>query len=64
MATYPVQITAATEYGEDAGFVIERYSPSHGWCIPAWEEMGLADLEGVFPTREKAQQALSDSFLL
>lgn len=64
MATATVRIESATEYGHDAGFVIEQFrhwnfDSRESWGIPDWEEMGLGDLEGVFATRGEAEKALA-----
>lgn len=64
MANATVRIEDAKEYGYDAGFVIEQFrywnfEDHKSWCIPAWEEMGLGSLEGVFASRDEAENALS-----
>lgn len=44
-----------------SGFVIAAPSlvwEDH-WIVPAWEECGLADLAGVFPTIKAAHAAIS-----
>lgn len=56
-----IQIGSSAEYDNlPAGFVIEEYGV-YGWAIPAWEERGLCDLDGVFPTIEAARAALASA---
>ena len=62
MAT--IRIEDAKEYGFLDGFVIEQFRQWNGdehesWAIPAWEEMGFADLDGVFPTQAAAKAAMA-----
>lgn len=54
--------------GEDYGsgrFVIEALSWWNSatgeldWAVPAWDERGLAELEGPFASRAEAEEALS-----
>jgi hypothetical protein len=57
----------AREYGHEAGFVIEQYrhwnfEDEESWAIPAWDEMGFADLSRVFPTIKAAQAAINSAF--
>ncbi len=64
MASETVRIESAKEYGYEFGFVVEQLRYWNGddrqtWAIPAWEEMGLGGLGGVFPTRHAAQAALN-----
>lgn len=64
METETIRVESATEYGYESGFVIEQYrywnfEDHKSWCIAPWEEMGLGDLEGVFPTRAAAEAALA-----
>jgi hypothetical protein len=51
------QIASASEYGRE-GFVIETQMADGSWAIPDWEERGLPELVGDFPTREAALDAL------
>jgi hypothetical protein len=49
------------------GFVIEQFSYTSyrsdppSWVLPAWEERGCGDLDGVFSTEEAARQALAEA---
>ncbi|UVK46768.1 hypothetical protein BPNPMPFG_002476 [Mesorhizobium sp. AR07] len=58
-----LQITDAREYGYSCGVVIEQFGywnqnePS--WAIPAWDEIGLPDFEGVFMLQRDAERALA-----
>lgn len=59
----PIRINDA-DYGDER-VVIEAKSWWHNgvadWAVPAWEEMGLGELAGDFPSREAAQEALSSA---
>jgi hypothetical protein len=51
------RVVSLLEYGHKHGFGIER-PWRDTYAIPAWEEMGLADLCGPFATATAAQTAL------
>lgn len=51
-----IQINDA-DYGEGR-VVIEAQHLELDWAVPAWEEMGLSELEGCFISREEAESAL------
>lgn len=43
------------------GIVIEMFGfwqSGEGWAVPAWEEMGRADLAGPFSNHAAAQRAI------
>lgn len=58
-----IRVEEAREYGHQSGFVVEQFGywnqSEPFWAIPAWEERGLADLAGVFSTREEAEAAIA-----
>lgn len=60
-----LRIVSGAEYNKP-GFVIESLCWQIGldpvYAIPAWEEMGLADLCGPFSTREQALAAIDEAF--
>lgn len=62
-----LRITDYRTYGEDrpAGFIIETFRHWNGdepsWGLPAWDEWGIGELAGVFPTRDAAQAAITDN---
>lgn len=47
-----------TDY--DGGVKLERLG-ADGWAVPAWEEQGLGDLAGPFPSWEAAAFALASA---
>lgn len=57
----PLQVNDA-DY-DDGRVVIEAKSWWHNgqldWAVPAWEEMGLGELEGPFPSRADAVAAIA-----
>lgn len=61
-----VRVADATQYYHQFGYVIERFgywggAPRKSWGVPAWEDMGLGELEGVFLTRAEAEAALTSA---
>lgn len=55
------RVSKAGDYSD--GFMIEQYNsfyPGDGYAVPAWDEMGLAELCGPFATAEAAGAALRD----
>lgn len=61
-----VQAAPAAEYEKGEGWVVEQFGFWSGremWAIPAWEEMGYAELGDVFPTREAAEAAIREAGL-
>lgn len=62
--TATARIEDAREYGYPAGFVIEAFHCWNGgeptWAVPAWDEWGYGEREGVFATRAEAERALAD----
>lgn len=62
-----IRATPASDYGLGDGFVIEqrRYwnfnLDDKSWAMPAWDEIGYSNLEGVFPTRRAAERAIRDA---
>ena len=54
-----IQVTNPADYGVDY-FAVERIDHRYGWSVPAWEEIGLAELCGPFATREEAQAAIDE----
>jgi hypothetical protein len=61
--TTPIQVTNPKDYGVDY-FAIEREDDRYGWSVPAWEEIGWAELCGPFTTREAAQAVLNEALQL
>ncbi|RWP69521.1 hypothetical protein [Mesorhizobium sp.] len=57
------QITDAREYGYSCGVLIEQFGywnqPEPFWAIPAWDEIGKPDFEGVFMLKEDAECVLA-----
>lgn len=55
-----IQINDA-DYGDDRVLIEAQhwYRDGLDWAVPAWEEMGLGELEGVFATRAVANAALA-----
>lgn len=51
------------DYGDDRSRIeaktyFDRQTGEYGWAVPAWEEMGLGELAGVFATRADAEAVL------
>lgn len=64
MKLIPVQVNDA-DYGDsrsriEAKSYFDRKAGELDWAVPAWEEMGLGELAGEFPTREAAEAVLRD----
>lgn len=62
-----LQVSPWSEYEPGTpGFVIEEFgytsyhSDPPSWRIPAWEERGEPQFEGIFPTREAAERVMRD----
>jgi hypothetical protein len=65
MTKAPVQINDA-DYDDgrvviEAKYYFDRVTGEYDWAVPAWEEMGLGELEGPFASREAAEAALSEA---
>lgn len=59
-----VRVAPYSEYEPGAeGFVIERLGYWNNceptWALPDWIEWSRGSLDGIFPTREAAEQALA-----
>lgn len=65
-AAISIRVCPASDYEMGEGFVVEqrRYwgigSSEERWAIPAWDEIGLAHLDGVFATRAAAEAAVEE----